>query len=124
MRGANTEHTEHRNHLAKKNIYAFPDAMCEAIAGITEDFSFAYLKELFLSALLGLARDAAGVVTPEEEDVGKELEKLVLWRRVRDEAKLLRKDLKSKSKVESKVEAIKEEEDIIPRSCQRTVGPL
>lgn len=38
----------------------FPDAACEFIASITEDFSFAYLKELFIAALLTVARGGKG----------------------------------------------------------------
>jgi hypothetical protein len=85
--------------LSKKNIYAFPDVLCERIADITEDFSFAYLKELFLSTLLGLARDEKK--TLEAEDV-ENLEALVLWQRIQTEAKLLRKDLKAKTEAEAK----------------------
>ena len=84
--------------MSKKNIYAFPDILCERIADITEDFSFAYLKELFLSALLGLARDEKK--TLETEDV-ENLETLVLWQRIQTEAELLRKDLKAKTKAEA-----------------------
>jgi AAA+ superfamily predicted ATPase len=35
----------------------FPDGICPLVAKITAEFSFAYLKELFISSLLILARD-------------------------------------------------------------------
>ena len=38
----------------------FPDDICHAIAAMTEDFSFAYLKELFITSLLELARGGTG----------------------------------------------------------------
>jgi transitional endoplasmic reticulum ATPase len=43
----------------------FPIEVCNVIAKITEGFSFAYLKELFVTALLTIAR--GGVVEPEQE---------------------------------------------------------
>lgn len=39
---------------------AFPDAACDFIATITEGFSFAYLKELFVAVLLVIARGGKG----------------------------------------------------------------
>ena len=38
----------------------FPDAACDFIASITDGFSFAYLKELFIAALLNIARGGKG----------------------------------------------------------------
>lgn len=38
----------------------FPDEICRVIAALTEGFSFAYLKELFVASLLELARTATG----------------------------------------------------------------
>ncbi|KAK8041764.1 hypothetical protein PG993_006287 [Apiospora rasikravindrae] len=35
---------------------AFPDGLCEAIAGITDKFSFAYIQEAFVAALLAIAQ--------------------------------------------------------------------
>lgn len=36
----------------------FPDSLCEAIAKITDDFSFAYMQEAFVASLLAIAADA------------------------------------------------------------------
>lgn len=56
-----------RKKLEKQPIVAFPREMCPIIAKVTEEFSFAYLKELFITSLLLLARggvpdDAEGQV--------------------------------------------------------------
>ena len=37
----------------------FPEEMCDAIADITADFSFAYMQEAFVAALLTIAREGA-----------------------------------------------------------------
>ncbi|EDU47638.1 SpoVK ATPase of the AAA+ class [Pyrenophora tritici-repentis] len=46
----------------------FPEDVVDVVAEMTEGFSFAYLKELFVMALLGLVRGATG----EDEDVNAE----------------------------------------------------
>ncbi|PVI01317.1 P-loop containing nucleoside triphosphate hydrolase protein, partial [Periconia macrospinosa] len=46
-----------RNKVKDKKDIEFPSKLCDAIAGITEDFSFAYLKEAFVATLLDLARN-------------------------------------------------------------------
>ncbi|KAK3323353.1 proteasome-activating nucleotidase [Cercophora scortea] len=46
--------------------FAFPDEVCGLLARMTEGFSFAYLKELFVSSLLLLAR--GGQYESEEEE--------------------------------------------------------
>jgi len=45
----------------------FPDALCRAIAGITEDFSFAYLQEAFVASLLAIAGRKQTPVDKHEE---------------------------------------------------------
>ena len=42
----------------------FPDKLCRAIADITNDFSFAYIQEAFVAALLIIARDSKAVSKP------------------------------------------------------------
>jgi hypothetical protein len=74
-------------------VYTFPESLCEKIAEITEDFSFAYLKELFLSTLLRLAREDMKAL--EEEDADRP-ETLVLWQCLQSEAKGLRMDMATK----------------------------
>jgi transitional endoplasmic reticulum ATPase len=43
--------------LADNNDLEFPDKLCPAIAKITPGFSFAYLQEAMVAALLAIARD-------------------------------------------------------------------
>ncbi|UNI20561.1 hypothetical protein JDV02_006637 [Purpureocillium takamizusanense] len=46
--------------LAPNRDIEFPDELCTAIARITDGFSFAYLQEAFVAALLAIARDHTG----------------------------------------------------------------
>jgi len=99
----------------------FPDSLCEAIAKITEDFSFAYIQEAFVAALLVLAYskhddDEEDIKTDGDEwevlesnglgmarlDLGRsdksgdledELKDNVLWVELKKQIKLLREEL-------------------------------
>lgn len=58
--------------LAGHPLVAFPDELCPVVAALTDGFSFAYLKELFITSLLLLARggpheDIALTPTPESD---------------------------------------------------------
>jgi transitional endoplasmic reticulum ATPase len=55
-----------RRKLADNDLVDFQDELCPIIAKMTEGFSFAYLKELFVWALLTIAR--GGSVEEEEAD--------------------------------------------------------
>ncbi|KAI4255333.1 MAG: hypothetical protein LQ352_002619 [Teloschistes flavicans] len=52
---------------------AFPVEMCEAIAGITDGFSFAYMQEAFVASLLAIAASAADDGMIEDERPGEEM---------------------------------------------------
>lgn len=95
----------------------FPLVLCKAIAGITKGFSFAYIQEAFVAALLAIANEDAS--SGEEGPSGKEneykrcacrksdfermvrskvgdeqdLEKFVLWREIKKVVKTLREEL-------------------------------
>lgn len=58
-----------RDKLAKNAMVDFPEELCAVVAKLTKGFSFAYLKELFVMALLTVAR-GGGVNEDEllEED--------------------------------------------------------
>ena len=60
-----------RNKLVDSDMVEFPESMCPIVATLTEGFSFAYLKELFVIALLTIAR---GGVVNEDEGSAKEAE--------------------------------------------------
>lgn len=102
----------------------FPEVLCNAIANITKGFSFAYIQEAFVAALLTIANGDAG--GEEEAEAGgplgkgydheykwgvcrksdfetmmrskvddeKHLEKFVLWREIKKVIKTLREELK------------------------------
>ena len=80
---------------------AFPHRLCGAMAAITKGFSFAFLQECFVAALLTLARE-------EEEEEGGErvsiyhlrmyrredrLDQYALWRAFKEQAEALRKQI-------------------------------
>lgn len=46
----------------------FPDELCKAIAGITDGFSFAYMQEAFVAALLALAAKELKLSVDDAED--------------------------------------------------------
>ena len=89
----------------------FPDALCDAVAAITDKFSFAYMQEAFVAALLAIARSASPGTTGEDgdgsmvEDVdgdwvgvhesGRDggLDKNVLWIEIKKQIKSLRKNM-------------------------------
>ncbi|KAF2192097.1 P-loop containing nucleoside triphosphate hydrolase protein [Zopfia rhizophila CBS 207.26] len=96
----------------------FPDELCTAIAKITDKFSFAYMQEAFVAALLviatrtgqedgdvntwagledplQLARTMARLMGDGDED--PDLEKLVLWREIRKQVRILREEMNEKS---------------------------
>ncbi|EXJ64475.1 hypothetical protein A1O7_00811 [Cladophialophora yegresii CBS 114405] len=100
--------------LSDNKDVEFPDEICGAAAKITDGFSFAYMQEAFVSALLEIARekDTAGQnVQREMEDMqekwelleleartettarDKDLEDYILWRKLKHQIEMLRKEL-------------------------------
>ncbi|TDZ67934.1 putative ATPase YjoB [Colletotrichum trifolii] len=92
----------------------FPDKLCTAIAKITDKFSFAYIQEAFVAALLALAgraksspRDAVEALTEQLEDdwlgvvdaaaADEDLEKLVLWVEIKKQVEILRGGMEEKN---------------------------
>ncbi|KAF2786144.1 P-loop containing nucleoside triphosphate hydrolase protein [Melanomma pulvis-pyrius CBS 109.77] len=65
-----------RKKLIKNNTVPFAEELCPIIAHLTEGFSFAYMKELFVMALLSLVRGFKGddfeIVDAEEAEKAKE----------------------------------------------------
>lgn len=99
--------------LSDNKDIEFPDKLCIAIARITDKFSFAYMQEAFVAALLAIA---AGGDEPQKESTSKtdstttlwaasrermflgaaeedELNKLVLWRAIKKQIRILREEL-------------------------------
>ena len=89
----------------------FPQALCKAIAGITKDFSFAYIQEAFVAALLAIANGDASsdektkegpfarkesdfkIMARSKVDDEEHLDEYVLWREIKKVVKLLREEL-------------------------------
>ncbi|KAJ0336572.1 hypothetical protein COL154_013503 [Colletotrichum chrysophilum] len=91
----------------------FPDKLCTAIAKITDKFSFAYIQEAFVAALLAIAQkeddrkiddiealteqledDWLGVVDAAADDEG--LDKLILWVEIKRQIEILREGMEDK----------------------------
>jgi transitional endoplasmic reticulum ATPase len=85
-----------RRKLEAKPKIAFPHRLCGAMAGITKGFSFAFLQECFVAALLTLAREEGGFVSQfqmmrlRKDD---RLEQYALWRAFKEQAEALRKQI-------------------------------
>jgi len=97
--------------LSSSKDIEFPDRLCRAIADITDKFSFAYIQEAFVAALLALARDGGksgfevddsdeawelvsdgeGSSNDGEDDDG--LEKLKLWVEIKKQVEILRQGI-------------------------------
>ncbi|KAK4998711.1 hypothetical protein LTR66_002103 [Elasticomyces elasticus] len=97
-----------RNKLKKNPSVVFPEKLCPAIAGITEEFSFAYMQEAFVATLLVLARHETGEpplssspsssLSDKPDDV---LDKYELWTVMKEQVKILRDDMDSSSAPET-----------------------
>ncbi len=83
-----------REKLKSKPSIQFPKQLCSAIAGITKDFSFAYLKEAFVATLLAIAghRSENGIRDDRDDD-GGDLDDYELWREMKTQVRLLRQDM-------------------------------
>ena len=87
-----------REKLKNKHSTDFPKKLCVAIAGITQEFSFAYMKEAFVATLLTIAnRRSEDARTCGGEGDG-DLDDYELWREMKKTVKLLREDMGSRSK--------------------------
>ncbi|KAI9762411.1 MAG: hypothetical protein M4579_000387 [Chaenotheca gracillima] len=86
---------------ASTNEVEFPAILCSAIADITEEFSFAYLKETFVATLLSIIygrggggeEDVSEHMGISDADTHKELDHLVLWRVIKGQVETLRDDM-------------------------------
>ena len=88
-----------RSKLAKKGVkITFPKKICSAIAAITDGFSFAYLQEAFVAALLAIAGrrseelDEFGRASDDGDD-DDDLDEYELWREMKKQVNALRDDM-------------------------------
>lgn len=94
--------------LADNKEIDFPDKLNKAIAEITDKFSFAYIQEAFVAALLAIARRSDKQISDEEEfteDLGNgwlsvhslgsdgDLNRLVLWVEIKKQVEILREGM-------------------------------
>jgi transitional endoplasmic reticulum ATPase len=94
--------------LASNKDIEFPDAMCVAVAEITDKFSFAYIQEAFVASLLAIAhrsKDSVGAdaVGREVDDgwidvfdkvaIRRDLDKVLLWVEMKKQVALLREGI-------------------------------
>ena len=100
--------------LSKNKSISFPPSLSHAIASITDGFSFAYLKETFIAALLVLVAaqraERAGVKAAKESssqpnatpaldaDVDKDLDNNQLWRVISKQVQTLRAEMEGSRK--------------------------
>jgi hypothetical protein len=77
----------------KEKPIDFPDVLCPAVADITEDFSFAYMQELFIASLLQIARGDGSEAPDSVELGGGDLDQYQLWRVLKRQAEILREDM-------------------------------
>lgn len=82
-----------RQKLADKPAIKFPWKLCPAIAGITDDFSFAYLKEAFVATLLVIAGNRSEHAN--SSGGGDDLDEYELWREIKTQVELLRNEMQA-----------------------------
>ena len=101
----------------------FPDELCLAIAKITDGFSFAYIQEAFVAALVEIAAGKEAAVDGEikndtvamdewefveeedrsanadspDDDQRPDLDKYLLWRVIKKQVTILRKELNDRA---------------------------
>ena len=91
--------------LADNKAIEFPPSLSSAIAGITEGFSFAYIQEAFISALLVIvdqqrssAVDHVGETDAGDTDGTKTRESDLLWKVMSKQVDMLRNEIQGSRK--------------------------
>ncbi|KAK8124414.1 uncharacterized protein PG998_000173 [Apiospora kogelbergensis] len=121
--------------LAANEEIEFPDELCAAIADITDKFSFAYMQEAFVAALLAIAqknkkdkgkmkqrssswssvrsyfntRDLSDGWVGVVGGSGEDFEDLVLWVEIKKQIKILREGMDDKARERIEEEKTREE---------------
>ena len=93
-----------RSKLAKNRNIEFPQKLPAAIAELTKGFSFAYLKEAFVTALLvivgaqrGSSKRIENLPQVNGEEAG-EFDRVLLWRVIHKQVKTLRTEMEAARK--------------------------
>ena len=87
-----------RKKLKSKPSIEFPKKLSIAIAGITQDFSFAYMKEAFVATLLTIANGRTELANTRGGEGSGDLDDYELWREMKKTVKILREDMGNRSK--------------------------
>jgi transitional endoplasmic reticulum ATPase len=123
IRSERVQYAEYwRKKLSGNKKIDFPEVLCGMIADITDDFSFAYMKEAFVATLLVLVVKKEELETPtlfsrqrvffgpnivfgdrlivggdgeEDPDGRKQAEKTPLWREIQKQVKILRDEMEN-----------------------------
>ncbi|KAI9802353.1 MAG: hypothetical protein M1833_001859 [Piccolia ochrophora] len=114
-----------RAKLASNPAIEFPLELSPAIAKITDAFSFAYLKELFITSLLLIARAREHDEPVDGSDDGDErdvLRSCPLGRVIKSQVQILRDDMESGSKQAPKVDTGERMEFAMLRDLMQTQG--
>ena len=91
-----TPNSSRREKKRNDHSLKFPRKLCPAIAGITQDFSFAYLKEAFVASLSAIAqRQSENGIKGGGDDDGGDLDDYELWREMKKQVRALRNDMDS-----------------------------
>jgi transitional endoplasmic reticulum ATPase len=95
----NIRYLRNRSKLKSNKNIEFPKPLSAKIASITDGFSFAYLKEAFVAALLHIVgneaeleihRDFSGVYDYIADD---DFESLLFWKEMKKQIEILRKEI-------------------------------
>ncbi len=91
----------YRSKLSKKSSLRLPTQISSAIASITEGFSFAYLQEAFVTALLSIVQtQRANLVKPDASGIptSDDLASNAVWQAISKQVQTLRKEMKDSRK--------------------------
>ncbi len=93
----------YRSKLLKNKSIELPSQISSAIANITEGFSFAYLQEAIVSALLSIVQtqktSPAVAATPETSgSKSDDLDSNPVWQAISRQVRILRKEMKDSRK--------------------------
>ncbi len=103
-----------RNKLKNNKKIEFPQALCGMIADITDDFSFAYMKEAFVAALLAIvaARQTETLLRIRSGSDRENAEKTLLWKEIQKQVKILRDEMDDNANRAGKEEDGKKSEEV------------
>lgn len=90
-----------RSKLSKNSSIRLPPQLSSALANITEGFSFAYLQEAFVTALLSILRtqrEHPVIPVASEVSTSDDLGSNEVWQAISKQVQTLRKEMKDSRK--------------------------